>query len=92
MPVITLSIPQDLKKKMEEHKIINWSEVARVAIKKQLESLNDLKEFEKIVSKSKLTEKDAKKIGDSINKNVAKRFIDEVNNRRKHNIRGNNKK
>ena len=32
MPNITLSIPEDLKSKMDQFKEINWSEVARQAI------------------------------------------------------------
>ena len=33
MPTITLSVPEDLKREMDKSKEINWSEVARSAIK-----------------------------------------------------------
>lgn len=89
MPTITLSVPEDLKKRMDSQDIINWSAVARNAIE---EKLKDLEMFEKIVSKSKLTEKDAKEIGNSINKGMATHFINEANRRRKHSNSRINKK
>jgi hypothetical protein len=63
MPTLTLSIPPALKREMDAHKIINWSEVARVAIR---ENLNSLKILNSIAAKSKLTEKDALIIGRKI--------------------------
>ncbi len=71
MPIITLSIPEDMKKEMEESKEINWSEVARVAIKTKLAQLKILKA---IVAKSKLTEKDALDLGRKINKSLHERY------------------
>jgi len=70
MPTITLSVTEDLKKRMDKQGIINWSAVARNSIE---ETLNDLEIFEKIVKKSKLTEKDAKKIADKIKTGMATR-------------------
>ena len=95
MPTITLSVPEDLKKKMDSNKFMNWSEIAREAIKKQLERVEMMKELEKIeniVKKSKLTEKDAIEIGRQINRSANKRLFDEINNRRKHNNSSNNKR
>ena len=60
MPTITLSMPDDIKKKMDEFNDINWSAVAREAIKNRL---SQLILFRSIVSKSKLTEKDALELG-----------------------------
>ena len=54
MPTITLSVPEDLKRDMEESRDINWSEVARAAIKGKVAQLKILKA---ISAKSKLTEK-----------------------------------
>lgn len=45
MPSLTLSIPEDLRKKMREFPEINWSEVARQAIiakAKVLEKMNSI--------------------------------------------------
>ena len=64
---ITLSVPEDLKRDMDESKEINWSEVARVAIKTKIAQLKILKA---ISAKSKLTEKDALELGRKINKSL----------------------
>lgn len=63
MPTITLSMPDDLKKQMDEFGDINWSAVAREAIKGKL---SQLVLFKSIVSKSRLTEKDALELGRQI--------------------------
>jgi hypothetical protein len=70
MPIITLSIPEEMKKEMEESREINWSEVARKAIKIKLSQLKILKA---ITAKSELTENDALEIGRKINKSLHKR-------------------
>ena len=71
MPTISLSVPEDLKKEMEESKEINWSEVARVAIKNKITQLKILKQ---ITSKSILTEKDAIELGKKINKSLHQEY------------------
>lgn len=71
MPTITLSVPEKLKKEMEESKEINWSEVARSAIRQKLSQLRILKS---IAAKSKLTEKDALELGKKINKSLHERY------------------
>ena len=68
MVTITLSVPEDLKLEMDQFKIINWSAVAREAIK---ERVSELKILNAIAAKSKLTEKDAEAIGKLINKSAA---------------------
>ena len=70
MPTITLSVPEDIKKDMEESKEINWSEVARAAIKTKVAQLKILKA---ITAKSKLTEKDAIELGRKINASLHER-------------------
>ncbi len=71
MPTITLSVPDDLKKDMDVSRDINWSEVAREAIRTKVSQLKILKA---ITSKSKLTEKDALELGRKINKSLHKRY------------------
>lgn len=71
MPTITLSVPKELKREMEKTKEINWSEVARAAIKAKISQLNILKS---IAAKSKLTEKDALELGQKINKSLHAKF------------------
>jgi hypothetical protein len=77
MVSMTLSIPKNLKKEMELYPEINWSAVAREAIKKKI---HILQEMNNILSKSKLTEDDAIYFGKKINKKAAKRFREEYMN------------
>ncbi len=72
MANMTLSVPTELHKKMKQFSEVRWSEVARKAIQKRVE---DLETLERIASKSKLTEKDAKELADKINKAAARKFI-----------------
>ncbi len=67
---ITLSIPKDLKKKMDSFIEINWSAVAREAFKEKISDLEFLKQFKK---QSNLTEEEALKLGRELNKKLAKR-------------------
>jgi Arc/MetJ-type ribon-helix-helix transcriptional regulator len=71
MPTITLSVPEDMKTEMDKSREINWSEVARVAIRLKLEQLKILKA---IASKSTLTEKDALELGRKINKSLHEKY------------------
>ena len=68
---ITLSVSEEIKNLMDKFPEINWSEVARRAIS---EKAMKMAIFEQIVSKSKLTEKDALELGRKVNKAAAKRF------------------
>ena len=63
MTNMTLSIPDEIHKKMKMFRDIRWSEVARKAIQQRIE---DLEVMNKIVSKSKLTEKDVEEISKRI--------------------------
>ena len=51
MPRITLSIPDELKQKLDQHPQRNWPELFRSALRKKVEQL---KKFEKITNKSKV--------------------------------------
>ena len=68
---ITFSIPEDLKKEMEKFPEINWSEIARASIRKRL---TILKEMNKMLEKSELTEEDALRLGREVNRAVAKKY------------------
>lgn len=68
---VTLSIPEDLKKTMDKHPEMNWSEVARQAFK---ERLSQLELLDAIASKSKLSEKDAIELGRKIKKSLWKKY------------------
>ncbi len=65
MASLTLSVPENLKHKMESFKYINWSAVARAAI---ISKLQLLEKMDKLLSKSALTEEDTIRIGRTIKK------------------------
>ncbi len=71
MPTLTLAIPNDLKEEMDSMPELNWSEIARKAIS---EKASEYKLFKSIVSKSKLTEKDALELGREVNKGLHERY------------------
>ena len=71
MANITLSIPEDLKKEMENFPEINWSEVARDSIKKKIAQLTFLKGFQ---MDSDITPEEALKLGQEVNQLLVKRY------------------
>jgi hypothetical protein len=73
MVSITLSIPVDLKKKMNRHPEIRWSEVVRAILQEQVD---DLEEAEKLAAKSRLTEADVREFSRLVDGGVAKRWKD----------------
>jgi len=73
---ITLSVPEELKKEMDKFPEMNWSEIARAAIKHRILILSKIKEFTK---DSTLTEEDALRLGRQVNASMAKRLKNEYN-------------
>ena len=71
MPVISLSVPDDLKRKMDSFKEINWSAVARQAFDQKI---SDLELLNKIKSDSALTEEDARKLGRELTQGLARKY------------------
>jgi hypothetical protein len=74
MPSITVNVDDDLKKRMEKHPEINWSEVTRQAIQEKVETLEVMDE---LTSESELTESDVQDIADKINESGRKRANEE---------------
>ncbi len=70
MTNITLSIPEELHKRMKKFKEIKWSEVARASIEQRID---DMEAMDRILSKSKLTKKDAEEISKKIKKGIAEK-------------------
>ena len=71
MVSLSVSVPAGLKHRMDEMDEINWSAVARSAFEVKLFEMERLKS---IVSKSKLSEKDANELAILINKNMGRQF------------------
>jgi len=70
MVSITLSVPEELKKEMDCFPDMNWSAVAREAIKKRIMMLEKFKAFTK---DSELTEEDALRLGKEVSEKVMRR-------------------
>ena len=71
MTNMTLSIPEELHKKMKRFSEIRWSEIARKAIEQRVA---DLEVMNDIASKNKLTKKDVEEISKKIKRAAAIRF------------------
>ena len=71
---MTLAIPEELHKKMKEFSDINWAEVSRTAISEKLKRLSILKNLDKALEKSVLSEEDCLKLGDKVKVEMLKRY------------------
>ncbi len=71
---LTLSIPNELKEKMEKFPEINWSEVARDSFKKKITQLSFLKGFR---MDSEISPEDALNLGREISELLLKRYKSE---------------
>ena len=65
MPNVTVSVDDSLKDRMDDHPEINWSEVARQAIR---EKIHDLEVMEQLVEGSELTEEDVDELAAQIDR------------------------
>ena len=57
---ITLAVSTEMKSEMDQFPEMNWSEIARAAIKERLEMME---KFRKFTEKSTITEEEAVKLG-----------------------------
>ncbi len=71
MATVTISVPEELKKKMGLFPEMNWSAVARKAI---VERTKLLEEMNQKLSKSRLSEKETIELGRKIRQSVSKKF------------------
>lgn len=70
MTNVTLAVPKELHEEMRRHPEIKWSEVARQAFRAQLDQMNLL---DRLLARSKLTDKDAVELGRTIRRAAARR-------------------
>ncbi|MBI4116888.1 hypothetical protein HY449_04040 [Candidatus Pacearchaeota archaeon] len=73
MVSITLSIPEELKQKMDKSKFINWSALARESFLKKMEQLEILDKLEKDFSKSELTDEECLKLGRKLRRIISEK-------------------
>ena len=70
---VTLSVPVELKQKMDSFKEINWSEVMRSTLSEKLRRLELMKKLDELTAGSKLDERDVENIAGKIKEGIAKR-------------------
>ena len=70
---MTLALPEELHNKMRQFSDVRWTEVARKAIETKV---RDLEVIEKLVSKSKLTQKDVEEFSKKIKASATKKFME----------------
>jgi hypothetical protein len=71
MVSITLSVSEEMKQEMDKFQDVNWSAVAREAIKQKLDMLE---KFKKFTEYSTFTENDALSLGAKVSEKVAKKY------------------
>lgn len=71
---MTLALSDKLHSKMKQFSDIKWTEVARNAIEKKI---NDLETLERLVAKSKLSQRDVEKFSKKIKVSSVKKFMKE---------------
>ncbi|MBI5226142.1 hypothetical protein HY994_02795 [Candidatus Micrarchaeota archaeon] len=71
MVSLTLSVPPELKKRMDRHPEIRWSNQVRAIIAQQLD---DLETTDRLASRSQLTEKDVEELAAKVDAGMAKRW------------------
>jgi len=68
---ITLAVSEELRTEMQEFPEMNWSVIARAAIKKRVEMLRKFKEFNK---DSEMDENVAIDFGKKVNRKVSEKY------------------
>lgn len=70
MANLTITVPDDLKEEIKQHKEVNWSEIVRRAMTDHLRKINIANA---LAQKSKLTLKDVAELSKLVNQGIAKR-------------------
>jgi len=47
MPVVTISLPEELKERLDKHKEVNWSEIFRRSFENKVRELEEFEKFKK---------------------------------------------
>ena len=74
MASVTFAVSATLKSSLEHFSWVNWSEVAREEVMKDLKKSEELQRFLKIVAKSKFTEKDAVLLSEKVKASLHQRL------------------
>ena len=74
MPNITISVPKDLKVRMNKFPEINWSKLTRMLLSQKIKRLELLKELDEVLTDSNLTDSDCLELGKKLKKEIAKKY------------------
>ena len=74
MVSVALRISDEFRSEIDRLPWVNWSEIAREEVLRQLEVQENFKVFNRIVSKSKLAEEDAINLGIEVNKSLRRKY------------------
>ena len=74
MPTVTVSVDDDLKKQMNDHPEINWSEVARQSFRGKLDELGTLERLNQVLDDSQLTHEDVDELAELVNEGATERL------------------
>lgn len=74
MPNITLSIPEELKKQLDQLPELNISESVRGFLSEKAKRALLLKKLDKMLENSELTEEDCIKLGNKVKEGMWKRY------------------
>lgn len=81
MPELKLNVSKDVKEEIEKHSNIEWSKVFESAAKHELKERANrqllLFAMDRILKNSKLTEKDALRLGEEAKERMWKRYKEE---------------
>ena len=73
MTTITLSVPKEIKQRMDKFSWLNWSALAREAFVKRMRQLEILSKFEKDFENSELTDEDCIELGRELRRELSKK-------------------
>jgi len=74
MPNITISVPKDLKARMNKFPEINWSKLTRMLLSQKIKRLELLKELDEVLANSDITDSDCLELGKKLKKKIAKKY------------------
>ena len=74
MANITISVPEDLKHKMDSLPELNWSETIRAFLAEKVNRAVLLKKLDRMLENSELTENDCLKLGEKVKEGMLKKY------------------
>jgi predicted GIY-YIG superfamily endonuclease len=75
MPNVTLSVPEDLHRRMKEHPEVKWSEVIRRVL---AEKIRDLERMDRIAARSALAAEDVDALDHLLKEGLVRRYTQDA--------------